>query len=86
MLDGSVLPITRGPKGSTTAVLRNWLARASTKFGYDGMPPALVRYLLLVSVAGVLAPFLFLPLLWEPLTARDVVYAVVLLAKSPGSP
>ncbi len=80
MLDGSVLPTTRGPKGSTTAVLRNWLARASTRFGYDGLPPALLRYLLVISVVGPLTPFVVLALSWDPPTVQEGIYAIMLLA------
>lgn len=79
MLDGRVLPMSNGPKGSTTAVLRKTLARASTRFGYAGLPAGLLRYLLLISIIGPIAPWIALAFIWEPLTAREAVYVVTLL-------
>lgn len=43
------------------------------------MPHALLRYLLLISVAGPLVLVLTLPVIWESLTVRDGISAIILL-------
>jgi HD-GYP domain-containing protein (c-di-GMP phosphodiesterase class II) len=79
VLDGRVLPRVHGSKGSQVAVLRDVLARASNRFGYAGMPSGLLRYVLLISAAGLFAPFIVLALAWQPLTGRELLYAGMLL-------
>jgi HD-GYP domain-containing protein (c-di-GMP phosphodiesterase class II) len=79
VLDGRVLPTVNGPKGSPAAVLKESLARASNRFGYADLPSGLLRYVLFISAAGMLVPFIMMSLAWQPISGRELLYAGMLL-------
>ncbi|HEX5165512.1 MAG TPA: HD-GYP domain-containing protein [Thermomicrobiales bacterium] len=60
-------------------MLRESLARASHRFGYADLPTGLLRYVLFITAAGVLAPFAVIALAWQPLTGRELLQAGMLL-------
>jgi HD-GYP domain-containing protein (c-di-GMP phosphodiesterase class II) len=79
VLDGRVLPTEHSSEGSTVRVLSEVVARASKRFGYDGLPIGLLRYLLLISLAGPVVPWLVAVFAWDPPTGREALYAAMLL-------
>jgi|GEM_PF-544811 len=85
VLDGGVLPASHRSKGDTGTVLSSALARASKRFGYDGLPTGLLRYLLFISIAGLIAPWVVLATGWRGLTGRELLYAGMLLIMATAS-
>ena len=72
--------MSNGPNGSTTPAFKATIAHTLERFGYAGLPPGLLRYLLLISIVGPIAPFIVLAFTRQPLTGREAVYVVMLLA------